>query len=143
MKTGSRDKVLNGFTATVIDDEEHNLQIIRRLLQAVGVEVQSFDRADLAFISIQATLPDFVITDVYMPDMDGWDLAEAMFIEPSTQNIPIIAFTAMSNFEDLNQAAHRPFHMWIKKPIVVSEFIPEFIQMIQSFPVLKAKLQAH
>ncbi|MFZ4826926.1 MAG: response regulator [Phototrophicaceae bacterium] len=135
-------KVLKGFTATVIDDEAHNLQIIRRLLQAVGVEVTAFEGAEEALKSIQHSHPDFVITDVLMPNMDGWGFAQAMRTETSTQHIPIIAFTAMSNFDDLNAVATHPFDVCIKKPIVVAEFIPQFIQIIQSIPSLNAKLQA-
>lgn len=139
-------KVLNGFTIAVIDDEIHNRTVIRRLLEGLGGTVTAFDGAEEALIwiqnNIQHTVLDFIVTDILMPEMDGWEFLQVMRSDQHTQTIPIIALTAMSNFDELNTTFPYQFDLCIRKPIIVAEFIPEFIQMIQSIPSVKTKIQA-
>jgi PAS domain S-box-containing protein len=78
----------------LIDDEPSNLRWLEAVLEPAGYSVTSAgggrDGIDLA----RASLPDLILLDLMMPEVDGFDVVEALFADPSTRSIPIMILTA-------------------------------------------------
>lgn len=62
-------------------------------------------------------MPKFIISDIAMPVMDGWEMADKLKANPHTQHIPIIALTAYSDAEDRKMAMSKGFHNYLPKPL--------------------------
>jgi CheY-like chemotaxis protein len=77
----------------VVDDEASLLALIERILRQDGYEVTSVISGVLALEAIRKQLPDLIILDLNLPDMNGQDICEEVRKNPATQNIPIIILT--------------------------------------------------
>lgn len=82
-----------------VDDEPNNLQVLRQILR---------DRYQLIFApngekALEAAakhLPDLILLDIMMPDMNGYEVCAKLKANPATKDIPVIFVTAMSEVED-------------------------------------------
>jgi threonine synthase len=79
----------------IVDDHPHVRRLIRRILQAQG-NYTLFEAEDgkSAITLIQKEIPDLVILDLMMPELDGFSVLDALRKEPSTASIPVIVVTA-------------------------------------------------
>ena len=79
----------------IVDDHPHVRRLVRRILQAQG-EYTLFEAEDgkAALELIKTELPDLVILDLNMPELDGFSVLDALRRDPSTASIPVIVVTA-------------------------------------------------
>jgi two-component system chemotaxis sensor kinase CheA len=86
------------------------------LIKAAGYRVVTVGSAADALAALQSgTRFDLVVTDIEMPDMDGFALAEAMRDAPGTAEIPIIALAAMVSAEAIERGRAVGFHDFVAK----------------------------
>jgi threonine synthase len=79
----------------IVDDHPHVRLLIRRILQAQGnYELQEAEDGKSALTMIQAQMPDLIILDLMMPEMDGFSVLDALRQNPATSSIPVIVVTA-------------------------------------------------
>ena len=83
----------------VVDDEERMARFIRLNLEHDGFQVIEAFRGLQAIQALRDHMPDLVILDVMMPDLDGFGLLESVRSDPRLREIPVIIFTA----GDLNE----------------------------------------
>ena len=69
-------------------------------LTAAGIEVLEADNGRDAVELIRRELPDLVLLDVMMPDLDGWEVARRLTADPKTSEIPIVFLTARAGEAD-------------------------------------------
>src|SRR5690606_15778026 len=80
---------------TVIEDNVDAARLIQRLLQARGAyDVQLAHNGEAGLELIRAMQPDLVITDLMMPDVDGFEVIDTMKTDPQLATIPIVVITA-------------------------------------------------
>jgi diguanylate cyclase (GGDEF)-like protein len=90
----------------VVDDNPDKLNLIKAALNLAGYSVSTATDGDEALIAIESYQPDLVITDVMMPRMNGYELAQRIRANPLTKFIPVIMQTAASHrAEDLRRAS--------------------------------------
>src|ERR1043166_2700699 len=90
----------------VVDDNPDKLQLIEAALSLAGYSVTTATDGDEALAAIESYQPDLVITDVMMPRMNGYELAQRIRGNPVTKFIPVIMQTAASRrVEDLRRAS--------------------------------------
>ena len=90
---------LQGRHALVVDDHETNVRVLRRQLELWGMRVSSAESGQealqlLALAQGEASLPDVVITDMHMPEMDGISLAQAIKSRQAWAAVPIVLLTS-------------------------------------------------
>jgi DNA-binding response OmpR family regulator len=78
----------------VCDDEPHILHAVSIKLRAAGYEVLQAADGSEAIRAVQLVVPDFVITDYQMPEVDGFELCQYLRSRPATAQVPIIMLTA-------------------------------------------------
>jgi diguanylate cyclase (GGDEF)-like protein len=89
----------------VVDDNPDKLNLIKAALGLAGYNVTTATDGDEALTAIESYQPDLVITDVMMPRMNGYELAERIRANPVTKFIPVIMQTAAGRrIEDLRRA---------------------------------------
>ena len=90
----------------VVDDNPDKLSLLEAALCLAGYRVTTATDGDEALAAIESYQPDLVITDVMMPRMNGYELAQRIRANPVTKFIPVIMQTAASRrAEDLRRAS--------------------------------------
>jgi diguanylate cyclase (GGDEF)-like protein len=93
------------FNILVVDDNPDKLDLIKAALTLAGYNVTSATDGDEALTAIESYQPDLVITDVMMPRLNGYELAQRIRANPLTKFIPVIMQTAAGRrTEDLRRA---------------------------------------
>jgi two-component system NtrC family response regulator len=101
-------------TILLVDDDEVLLQVVTHHLEEAGFHVLAHSRGNEGLKTFESTLPDVVITDIQMADMDGFELiARIRAIGP---DIPIIAVTAFASVDSAVQAMKLGADDYLTKP---------------------------
>jgi DNA-binding response OmpR family regulator len=83
-----------------IEDEPEMIDLIRLILGRRGFEVLGAAGGTAGLQEVREQLPDLVLLDLMMPDMDGWEVYQQMKADESTRNIPVIVVTAKAQSID-------------------------------------------
>lgn len=78
----------------VVDDHEDTRQMSLIVLRSQGFEAVVAASGDAAFARACELKPDVVVTDLAMPDGNGWDLIQKLASDPRTKDIPVVMLTA-------------------------------------------------
>jgi diguanylate cyclase (GGDEF)-like protein len=117
-----RDSLLAGTgparsTLLVVDDQRINLELINDMFQA-DHEVCVATSGQEALEFCETRLPDLILLDVVMPDMDGHEVCRRLKQNPMTRDIPVIFITARDNLVDEVQGLEEGAVDFIGKPLV-------------------------
>lgn len=108
------------ISCLVIDDVESVRRLIERMLGSYGIQVFGASNYPTAINLIQLVRPDFILLDILMPKMDGWQMVKNLKSSPDTSEIPVIICSVL--FEpELSQAVKAAGY--IRKPIDRLELI--------------------
>lgn len=116
---------LSGTRVLIVDDEKDSRDLIKHIVMHEGVEVRTASNAATAYDVIDKWLPDVIISDIGMPDVDGYDFIRQLRIRMAQQNIeiPAVALTAFSRSEDRLRAIAAGFQMHVTKPVEPLELL--------------------
>jgi CheY-like chemotaxis protein len=116
---------LNGVDALVVDDDRDNRELIKRILTDCGATVRLAASAREAFGQFRELAPNLLISDLGMPDVDGFELLDWVrhLSKDEGGQVPAIALTAFARSEDRLRALEAGFSAHISKPVEPSELI--------------------
>lgn len=116
---------LAGIRVLVVDDETDGRETIAKVLSFYHAEVATASSAREALAQLQTTLPDVLVSDIGMPELDGYDLIRAVRRLPVAQGgkVPALALTAFAREEDRLQALAAGFEVHTAKPIPPAELV--------------------
>ncbi|HZV66335.1 MAG TPA: diguanylate cyclase [Telluria sp.] len=100
----------------IVDDAMENIQILHQALQDEHDVLFAMNGAKALDIA-QHQLPDLILLDAMMPDMDGYQVCQALRAAPATRDIPIIFVTALKTPEDETRALEAGAADFITKPV--------------------------
>ena len=107
-----------------VEDEEEMIDLIRLILGRRGFEVKGATGGIEGLRLIREDLPDLVLLDLMMPDMDGWEVYQQMKADDRTRNIPVIVVTAKAQNIDRVLAMHiAKVDDYITKPFSPQELL--------------------
>ncbi|HEY0169484.1 MAG TPA: PAS domain S-box protein [Pyrinomonadaceae bacterium] len=114
---------LDGLRVLVVDDEPDTREMLRAGLVHCGAEVSVAGSAEEALSEMGNSPPDVLISDIGMPDEDGYALIRKVRGLPAARggNVPAIALTAYARTEDRLQALRAGYHMHVTKPVELTE----------------------
>jgi signal transduction histidine kinase len=90
-----------GSCVLVVDDIAKNLQVVGTMLRNAGYVIMPATSGAKALEGVQLQLPDLILLDLMMPDMDGLEVCRRLKADPLTQAIPVIFLTASNEMEHL------------------------------------------
>jgi PAS domain S-box-containing protein len=117
--------VLAGVKVLVVDDEEDARDLVRRTLERCHVVVATAASADEALASIEAHPPDVLLSDIGMPNRDGYQLARALRALDADHggNTPAAALTAYARPEDRQRALEAGYQVHLAKPVDAADLV--------------------
>ncbi len=111
----------NQFDILVVDDNPANLQVLSNILQGEGYQVRTVTSGKLALRAAERIPPDLILLDITMPDMDGYQVCEALKKDEKLKSIPIIFISALADTFDKVKAFDIGGVDYITKPVQVEE----------------------
>ncbi|MDO9303052.1 MAG: response regulator [Anaerolineales bacterium] len=107
-----------------IEDEAEMIELIRLILGRRGFDVHGAPGGKEGLQMVRELLPDLVLLDLMMPEMDGWEVYQQMKADASTRDIPVIVVTARAQNIDKVLGLHiAKVDDYIAKPFGPQELI--------------------
>ncbi len=101
----------------IVDDFSTMRRIVRGLLREMGcLHADEAEDGAAALVMLKAAKFDFVVSDINMPNMNGFDLLKAIKADPELRHIPVLMVTAEARKEDIVLAAQSGAAGYIVKP---------------------------
>ncbi|HEY3436311.1 MAG TPA: response regulator [Actinotalea sp.] len=119
----------------VVDDDEMVRELIREGFQEAGVSVTTAASGVEALTILRRWVPDLVISDVTMPDMDGFALVSALRADPATRSLPLILLTARVDPEDAVVGLRLGADDYIRKPFELTELMARVLAKMDRRPI--------
>ncbi len=115
----------------VIEDEETVRENILELLDAEGFEALSAENGRIGLDMAQQQLPDLILCDVRMPELDGYGVLTALRSEAETATIPFMFLTAKAAKTDLSYGLELGANAYITKPFTLTELLDAIAAQIE------------
>lgn len=124
---------LGGVSVLVVDDDRDARELIARILTDCHARVRIAASAREAFDALRADLPDLLISDLGMPEVDGFELLSWVRSLGRDRGglLPAVALTAFARSEDRLRALEAGFNSHISKPVEPSELIAAVASLVR------------
>ena len=113
----------------IVEDEESLLKLESILLTTKGYLVQGTTTGLAALEAIAEDVPDLILLDVMLPELNGFEVCERLKADPKTRHIPIILLTARKTPEDVSRGEEVGADQYITKPFK-SAMVMETIEQL-------------
>ncbi len=123
---------LDGVHVLLVEDDDDSRKLLGTMLKRYGARVTSTKTAAEALNMFSGELPDLLISDIGMPDQDGYELIQklrALPVEKGGQT-PAIALTGYASRKDRERALAAGYHLHIAKPIEQTEMITAIAALV-------------
>ena len=120
----------------IVDDIPENLKVLSEHLTSRGYRVRPVKSGFLAFKTIKIELPDLILLDVKMPDMDGYEVCKLLKASTETRNIPVIFISAYGEVSEKIRAFEAGGVDYITKPFHAPEL---FVRVKNHLDLAEAK----
>ena len=111
----------------VVDDDARNRKLVRDVLRRAGLGTIEAAGAEDALALARAHVPDLVLMDLRLPDLDGAEAARRLKADPATAHIPVVALTAVAGAR--NALLEAGFAGCVEKPIDV-QALPDEVRRL-------------
>ncbi|HET7542895.1 MAG TPA: response regulator [Polyangiaceae bacterium] len=112
--TAERGK-LAGIYALLVEDDPDGCDLMQMMLRRFGAEVTAVSTAAAALESVRERRPDVLVSDIGLPDGDGFQLLK--LVRESNQDLPAVAVTAYASRQDVAKALAAGFQAHVAKPV--------------------------
>jgi len=108
----------------VVDDEEDVLQILEKRLNSSGYQVITAKNGREAIEKASRELPNLILLDIFLPDIDGGEVAQQLRENETTKDIPVIFLSCLFTKEDEKRGGHlRGGNFFVAKPFEFNELL--------------------
>lgn len=109
----------------LIDDDPNLILLVKDYLEFRGYEVQTADNGREALNLLSQNLPDMIICDIMMPEMDGYGLIENVRQDPRTSWIPVLFLSARGQSQDRIKGLNLGADVYMVKPFEPEELVAQ------------------
>src|SRR4030042_6643572 len=105
-----------GEKILIVDDDATMVNLLSTILEIDGFQANSALSGKEAFEVLIEDLPDLVLLDIMMPEMDGFEVLARLRADPATKKLPIIMLTARTDDKDIFEGWKRGADDYVTKP---------------------------
>ena len=109
----------------IVDDEPDSIEVVRMVLSAAGATVYEAAEGREGLEIYRREQPNVILTDLSMPDLDGWQLLETIRASDNGQAVPVIALTAHAMVGDKERVMVAGFTAYMSKPLKMFTFMED------------------
>jgi len=116
---------LFGVRALVVDDDSDTRELLAEVLRSRGVVVTAAASVEEGLAALDREVPDILLSDIAMPDRDGFDLIRRVRERPADRggHVPAVAITAYARPEDTERSLASGYQMHVTKPVDMDELL--------------------
>lgn len=108
-------------TILIIDDDNQIINSLKQILQVLDFNVITAEKSSDGINLAKQVLPDLILCDITMPEMDGYEVLDALKRNSLTVNIPFIFLTAKSNRKQIREGMNLGADDYLTKPFTIHE----------------------
>jgi CheY-like chemotaxis protein len=116
--------------ALLVEDNENNRYLLTLLLKAAGVTVVIAENGRSAIEAARRELPDVILMDLQMPEMDVYEVAAHLKRDAELARIPIVGVSSFAMPGDREKALRMGFAGYIEKPVDPEHFVETVIAIL-------------
>ncbi len=107
----------------IVDDTPANLRLLSQMLVDRGHGIRAVTSGERALASARMSLPDLVLLDIKMPEMNGYEVCLQLKADPATHDVPVIFISALDELQDKVQAFSVGGVDYVTKPFQLEEVV--------------------
>lgn len=124
--------LLNGITILAVDDNDLNLKFLKMMTQKWNVKFYSAGNGKEALDVLNKENVTVVLTDIQMPEMDGYELLQSIKKLPAPQNkLPVIVISASPEEFEMNKILTKGFSGIVSKPFIEAGLIEQIVKALK------------
>jgi signal transduction histidine kinase/CheY-like chemotaxis protein len=108
---------LASTTVLYIEDHPANIALMRQVMPALGPALHVAETGAEGLALARDLMPDLILLDLHLPDMDGFQVKAALAADPLTRGVPVVALTAGAGCADARRGRKAGFADWLTKPL--------------------------
>jgi CheY-like chemotaxis protein len=121
---------LSGKRVCIVDDEPDPIEIMEAYLSGFGLEIESFTQPITAMDHIKNEMPDILLLDVMMPDLDGWDFYTQLRIDARTRDLPVLFVTCLTDSDIEPEMQEGRLCATLSKPVDRNQLINKMVELL-------------
>jgi len=123
---------LAGVKVLLVDDVDDTLEVLQQILQHTGATIMAASSAGKALALLEREQPDVIVSDIGMPDVDGFELIRRIRRRSAGAGgaIPAIALTAFTRQDDRQKATQAGFNDYLAKPVEPGSLVTHIAQVM-------------
>jgi signal transduction histidine kinase/ActR/RegA family two-component response regulator len=122
---------LSGVRVLVVDDAPDTLDVLEQILSFSGAATMTAPGAGAALALLEQEVPDVIVSDVGMPEVDGFELMRRIRRRAATADIPAIALTAFTRQDDRDKALQAGFTDYLAKPVEPAALAAAILRLVE------------
>jgi len=115
----------------VVEDDKIMGQMVAEILDDVGFNVTSASNGPMAFEKLKQHPVDFIVLDILLPGMDGFEIYSKLQADPDTKDIPVMIVTAWADERHLEKASQLGIRHFLPKPFTEDELLLEILSLLR------------
>ena len=129
--------------ALVVDDDPDLRNLVRVVLEPRGFDVTEADNGGEALVALHTDgLPDVVVLDVQMPDLDGWETLAAIRSQQRTATVPVILCTVRAQQPDVERGWALGCDGFLPKPFSIGQLVDQVTTVCERTAAERAALRS-
>lgn len=121
--------MLRGLHVMLVDDDEETVDTFRLLLETEGAVVDVATSGESALARMDARRPDLLLSDIGMPDMDGYQLVHRLREHVALKDVPAIALSGYGRHSDVEAALRAGFNAHLPKPVLLDNLLSTLMRL--------------
>jgi signal transduction histidine kinase/ActR/RegA family two-component response regulator len=125
---------LAGVRVLVVEDDSDARLVVQHILRDAGAEVALASSADEALLALVTGRPDVLVSDIGMPDVDGYELMRRVrgLADPALAGLPALALSAFTRERDEVRAREAGFDSYVPKPMEAEGLVREIARLVEA-----------
>ncbi len=125
----------------VVDDEEDVLEVLRLVLAKNGYEVLTATSGMDRLTRAQSELPNLIVLDIMMHQMDGWEVLKLFKLDERTSGIPVVILSARVEPKDKIRGLQEGAIDYVTKPFAVRDILTKIAAILDQSPAAAAGVE--
>lgn len=122
---------MKNWTVIVAEDTYDDMQLVSAILTHSGIDVHVTHNGKECLTLAQSLQPTLIVTDLAMPEMDGWEMLGQLRANAETAHIPVVAVSAYYSADVAKDARRAGFNGCFPKPVSARHFVQQLDEIIQ------------